>query len=582
MTWHAGPLQWIAVGATVVLAAGIGLVAGVFLLSPRSAGLGPAAAYVPANAAFYVEWRAIPSETQDAALRETLARFPIPGFEADRPLVDQLTEMLDEELASDGLDVSWSEDVAPWFDGRVAIAITDTAALNAPTDPMEEPTDPTHEQSDLPSGVLLLVGVGDQDTAQAAVERLIDASGASAPTSTEHGGVTIWTLADEEARGSYAITSDALVVGGSVEDVAAAIDRRDDGSGGLDANQEIGRLTAALPQDWLLLAVANGEAMLAQAGADLEEQAPEMAALFELMGDQALTSVTAISASEDRINVDAASTAPSGDFAVENSERGLAGQVPADALFFADGGNVGPPLARFVEALRAAVGDAPEVSEGVEQLEAALGAELHELVAWIDDAAAVGGWDGEQPYGGLILIPSEAGEARRRIDSLLTVARVATLDPSSGIAISEETVSGTTVTTIGFEIPGVGLDSGAFAPRLALQVAVGDARVVIGFGDRFVRTALELDAAESLGADDRYTSTISELGGEENVATAWVDLAGIREAVEGALGGAGMLEGGVFDYEADVQPWLLPLDRMASVSRLEGDLLIQHAVLVVE
>ena len=582
MTWHAGPLQWIAVGATVVLAAGIGLVAGVFLLSPRSAGLGPAAAYVPADAAFYVEWRAIPSESQDAALREILARFPIPGFDADRPLVDQLSEMLDEELASEGLDVSWSEDVAPWFDGRVAIAITDTAALDAPTDPMEEPTDPTHEQGDLPSGVLLLLGVGDQDTARAAVERLIDASGASAPTSTEHGGVTIWTLADEETRGSYAITSDALVVGGSVEDVAAAIDRRDDGSGGLDANEEIGRLAAALPQDWLLLAVANGEAMLAQAGADLEEQAPEMAALFELMGDQALTSVTAISASEDRVIVDAASTAPSGDFAVENSERGLAGQVPADALFFADGGNVGPPLARFVEALRAALGDAPEVSDGVEQLEAALGSELHELVAWIDDAAIVGGWDGEQPYGGLILIPSDADEARRRIDSLLTVARVATLDSNSGITISEETVGGATVTTLGFEIPGVGLDSGAFAPRLALEVAVSDARVLIGIGDRFVPAVLDLDPSASLGVDERYAATIADLGGDENVATAWVDLAGIREAVEGALDGAGLLEGGVVDYEADVQPWLLPLDRMASVSRLEGDLLIQHAVLVVE
>jgi hypothetical protein len=578
VTWPAGPLQWIAVGATVVLAAGIGLVAGVFLLSPRSAGMGPASAYVPADAAFYVEWRAIPSEAQDAALREILARFPIPGFEADRPLVDQLTDMLDEELASEGLDVSWSEDVAPWFDGRVAMAITDTAALDAPTDPMDVPSDaPSH----LPSGVLLMVGVRDADAARVAVDRLVDASGGSEPTSTEHSGVTIWTLADEETNGSYAITTDSLIFGRSGEDIAAAIDSRDVGSGGLGANEEIGRLTAALPQDWLVLAVANGEAMLAQVGAELETQAPEMTALFELMGDQSLTSVTAISAFTDRLIVDAASTAPTGDFAVENSERGLAGQVPDDALFFADGGNVGPPLARFVEALRAALGDAPEVSEGVEQLEAALGAELHELVAWIDDAAIVGGWDGEQPYGGLILIPSDADEARRRIDSLLTVAHLATLDPSSGIAISEETVSGTEVTTIGFELPGVGLDSGAFAPSLALQVAVGDARVVIGLGDRFVRTVLELDAAESLGADERYAATITDLGGDENVATAWVDLAGIREAAEGALDGAGMLDG-AFDYEADVRPWLLPLDRVASVSRLEGDLLIQHAVLVVE
>jgi hypothetical protein len=489
--------------------------------------------------------------------------------------VEQVTGLIDDELAAEGLEVSWGEDVAPWFDGRVAVAITEYGALATQPDPMAEP-------SELPPGILMIVGVRDADAADAAIERLVDASGGSPPTATDHGGVTIWTLADEEATGSYAITSDSLIVGGSVEDVAAAIDRGDDMSGGLAGNEGIGRLAAALPQDWLVLAVANGEAVLAGAGADLEAQAPEMAALLELMGDQALTSVTAVSASGEGLVVDVASTAPSGDFAVENSMRGLADQVPADALFFADGGNVGPPLARFAAALRESLATVPEVSEGLDQTEAALGAGLDELVAWIDDAAMVGGWDGDQPYGGLILIPSDPSEAERRIDSLLTVARVATLDPTSGIAISEETVSGAEVTTIRFDVPELGVDAGGPTMGLAVQVAVSDTRVVIGLGDRFVRTVLELDASESLGADDRYTTTVAQLGGDANVATAWVDLAGIREALEGALDGAGLLDGGIFDYEADVQPWLLPLDRVASVSRLEGDLLIQHAVLVVE
>lgn len=575
MTWHAGPLHWIVIGATVVLATGIGLVAAAFMLGTRSAGLGPAAAYVPADAAFYVEWRAIPSEAQDAALREVLARFPIPGFDADRPLVEQVTELIDDELAKEGVDASWSEDVAPWFDGRVAVAITEYGALATPPDPMAEPTE-------LPPGLLLVVGVRDAEAARAAIDRLIEASGGSAPTSTEHAGVTIWTLAGDETSGWYAITSDALIVGGSLEDVAAAIDRHADPSGGLASNEEIARLSAAVPQDWLVLVVANGEAMLAQAGAELEAQAPEMAALFGLLEGQALTSVTAISASPAGLLVDAASTAPSGDFALENSERGLADQVPADALFFADGGNVGPPLARVVAALRDALADVPEVSEGIDQTEAAVGAGLDELVAWIDDAAIVGGWDGEQPYGGLILIPSDANEAERRIDSLLAVARLATLDPTSGIAISDETMSGADVTTIRFEVPEMGLNAGLTTTGLALQVAVSDTRVVIGLGDRFVRTVLELDPSESLGAQERYSATIEELGGTANVATAWVDLAGIREAVEGAITDAGLLEGAGFDYEADVQPWLMPLDRAVSVSRLDGDLLIQHAVLVVE
>jgi hypothetical protein len=235
-----------------------------------------------------------------------------------------------------------------------------------------------------------------------------------------------------------------------------------------------------------------------------------------------------------------------------------------------------------VEALKAAVGDTPEVSEGIDQLEAALGADLADLVAWIDDAAMVAGWDGEQPYGGLILIPSDASEARRRIDALLTVARLASLDPSSGISLSEETVSGVEVTMIRFEPSELGLDAGVPAPVLALQVAISDARVVIGIGERFVPAVLALDPTESLGADERYAATVADLGGDDNVATAWVDLTGIREAVETSLTDLGLLEAAGFDYEADVQPWLLPLDRVGSVTRLEGDILIQRAVLIVE
>jgi hypothetical protein len=71
---------------------------------------------------------------------------------------------------------------------------------------------------------------------------------------------------------------------------------------------------------------------------------------------------------------------------------------------------------------------------------------------------------------------------------------------------------------------------------------------------------------------------VAGLGGAENAGVTWVDLAGTLAAVEPMLESAG--GGGV--SEADVRPWLLPLDRMVSVSRLEGDLLVQRAALLVE
>jgi hypothetical protein len=35
-------------------------------------------------------------------------------------------------------------------------------------------------------------------------------------------------------------------------------------------------------------------------------------------------------------------------------------------------------------------------------------------------------------------------------------------------------------------------------------------------------------------------------------------------------------------YEAEVRPWLLPLDRMVSVTRLEGGVMVQRAALLVD
>ena len=45
-----------------------------------------------------------------------------------------------------------------------------------------------------------------------------------------------------------------------------------------------------------------------------------------------------------------------------------------------------------------------------------------------------------------------------------------------------------------------------------------------------------------------------------------------------------MLEAGDPDgiYASEIRPWLLPLDRVVGVMRLEGDVLIQRGALIVE
>jgi hypothetical protein len=561
------------IGTTVVLAVAIGAVVATFLVGARGGALGPSASYVPADAAMYVEWRVVPSTTQDAALRQVLGRFPIPDFDAETPLADHLTAWFDEQLTADGVDLSWEADVAAWFDGHVAFAATESSALLT--------TDPTGTA--MPRGLLAVAGVTDAAAARATAERVL---GAYAPTRTtsEHAGITIWSWDAADGPGALAITDDALLLSDAPESIVAALDRRADPATSLAGADAVVRMASALPEDRLGLVVWNAEAFLAAMRDEAGAIAPGMAPLFELAAGQPTLGVVAFSAAGDRLIVDTVSSAPTGDFALENSDRRLAEQVPADAVLFADAGGVGPALARTLEALTTGLADVPGAAEGIGQLEAALGGRVEEMVAWVDDAGFVAGWDGEQPYGGLILVPSDGAEAVGRVDSLLSLLRLATLDPSSGIAISEEAVAGAEVTTVRMGLP---MDPGGAAPgggeSFVAQIAVSEERVVLGLGDRFVGRVLELDPSQSLGASDRFTAAIAELGGATNAGTEWVDLAAARDTAGAALGQSGLGDmTGLPDWERDVAPWLAPLDRMASVARLDGDRLITRLVFVVE
>ena len=92
--------------------------------------------------------------------------------------------------------------------------------------------------------------------------------------------------------------------------------------------------------------------------------------------------------------------APSGPFAAENADRGLASEVPGDALYYVESGNIGDALGAVLEAVKEAAETDPEAAEQIEMAEAALGAELPELVEWIDDGAIAAGWDAAAPWAG--------------------------------------------------------------------------------------------------------------------------------------------------------------------------------------
>ena len=569
----------VVIGIVGLLAVAIGVAAGSFLLTTRAAAVGAGAAYVPADAPIYFEMRLDPSATQDGALRELLGHFPaIEGVDLDAPLYAQMSERLDEMLATEGVDVSWTDDVAPWFDGHAAFTVTDipASAMQVPTDPMAVPEVPP---------IILLLGVTDVAAAEAGIDRLLAAAGDGAIsfTEAEHAGVTIRVAEGSEA-GAYALTDDQLVIGSDLDAVKIALDTHAAGAGTLAEVAEMTRLTDALPADWLAFATYDLTEMMAAAFAEGATGSPDLTAAFEsLISHQPLRGAVAVSASGDRLLLDAATDPPTGPFAVENANRGLAGEVPGDALYYSEAGNLGAALVAVIEPLKDALRATPDGDDQIGIAEAALGADIEELVSWIDDGAVAIGYDGSQAYGGMVLVPNDVDAAERRLGQLASLAGLGAMDPSSGITVDEEEVDGVTITSIRWESPDAVVESMFPTPTgVVVEYTVTDDRALIGIGDSFVRRVLALEDADALGSQPRYADALAEFGGSENAGVSWFDVAGTREALEAALGP--MIEAGDPDglYEAEIRPWLLPLDRIVSVARLEGDVLVQRAALLVE
>lgn len=573
-----GGWRVLVIGLVAVLAAGIGAAAGAFLLSDRTSGAGAAASYVPADAPIYIEVRLDPSAEQDAALRDLLGRFPaIDGLDLDRPLYEQLGEVIDEQLAAqDEVDLTWAADVEPWFDGSVAFAVTDIplAAMSDQLDPMVEPPLP---------GMLVVVGVTDAAAARATIDRLSDEAAGAALDETQHDGVTIRSGAGFD--GAYAVTDDAVLFAPDVTAIVAALDTHADPDAGLAATDHLVAALETLPSDWLAFSSFDFAGIMSAAfdEAASSEDAAALAAMQALIEHQPMRGATVVTARGDRLAIDGVSEAPSGPFTVVNATRGLAGEVPAATLYFVEGGNIGDALGAVLGAVTDAAATDPEAAEQIRLAEAALGAELPELVAWIEDGAIAAGWDGSEPWAGLILVPSDVAEADRRLGQLATFATLAGLDPSSGVSVTESEIAGEVVTTIRWSDPASSDDLGLpMGDGIAVAYTVTDDRAIIGIGETFVRRVLELDPADALGADARYAGTINQLGGASNAGVAWIDLAAAREALLGVMGPMmGMFDPGG-EFVASVEPWLLPLDRFAAVSVLEGDVLVQRAALFIE
>lgn len=565
-----------AVAATVALAASIGGVLGAFLITDRAAAdVGVAAGYVPADAVAYVEARLDLPGDQRAALTELLGRFS--GIEIDDVLGAGLADKLDALLDDSGVDSSYRTDIAPWFDGRLALAVLDAGDVSAgamnPLAPMAPGA-----MTVMPDALIVL-GTRDAAATTAFLDRVrgdAEADGATS-TSETYAGTTIWSISVSEpqgienapegagGQGAYALSDDQLILSASAEAIHTALDVHAGSAVSFGARDDVRSALAELPEDRVATFVSDATPMVEMIREQLTSFMPELDAIVDVYASGiSMLQVGSLRFEGDRIVADGAGSMPSRGMA--NSNRTIAEAVPADALVYLDGTDIGAYLADLVTAAKEAAVAAGQAA-AVAQVEGILGADVEAFVAWVDDAAVVAGWDGSAPWGGLLITPTSTDEAELRLGQLRALAGMAGMAGSEiPLTVTEDVVNGVDVTR--FTVDGMGTE-------VAFEYAITDGRMLLGFGDSFVERVLATDAGSSLATNDRFMSAIDGAGGASSTSIVWADISAIRAALEEGLPADEHAK-----YSEHLAAWLEPLDTLIGVMRVDGDLVISRGALI--
>jgi len=584
-----GRVRWLV--ALVVAALVLGLAGGATLLLTASAGDAAVLAWVPADSTMYAEMRLDLPGSQRTEVPKLLAAFP--GFADQSAFPAKLGEALDRLIksASDGKH-DYQTEIAPWFGGEVAVAGGPIAAPAANATPADMAAK---------ARVLLLASVTDGAKATAWLGSVLTATGAT--TSTEsYGGVTLTIIHVPAPSGSAATPAmpdgafavlDKVLVAGDTASVRAAVDTR--GSRGLGTVPAFRAAAAAVAGDRVAFAWADTKALLepATAAASGAVKDTMLTALLGLVRDGAPAwTAGAIRAVDGNLVIDTA--APKTASATQDSAAGadtaqLAKLVPADTVLLLGARSPGAALAD----LRARLAGDPALAPAVAQVDQALGVVggFDAATGWIGDTGiAVTNTDGKL-MGGLVIVPADAAGAKRILTQLRSIAQIAGA-AANVIPTFDDTPYGDAVVTI-VDIPNAGnllkllpgaIDTACPACRLAAPAdihitfayATTPQVVVIGSDARFVKAVLDARSGPSLATQPRFKD-LQALAGASRGGIAWVDIAAVRDIVVTALPSSARAS-----YDADVTPYLAPVDALVAARSTDGNLVRSTIILSIK
>jgi hypothetical protein len=545
--------------AFVVTVLILGVAATAIVLTAGSAAPPTLASYVAADdVAVYGEIRLDLPGDQRQNLGAFLARFPGLG---DQPIDSRISEAIDElvEKASKGRQ-SWTTDIEPWFDGTVGIAIT--------PDAMAAVTDPSRRQTGTRFGTVLLA-VKDGAKAQAWLEKT---TAERDVTAADYKGTALQYVGDSPRRLAMGVYAGQVLLMGDETTVHKAIDQGADGGFGSDERFKAAR------------AAFSGDA-LGFMYVDLEQYVATLADSTRLEGlsttspcitlDQSLLDrvpdwmIMRVQARPNGLAFEAAYPHVEGGVATENRLSRITPLLPASTIAYFEVHDTGRAILDFIAECR----KDPEIDAAIAELEPQLRilGGLEGILGWMQDVGVVVTRDGDQVDGGLVISTAGRAEAERVLGFVSSGIELA--GGSMGFDVREEEYAGSTVTILDLgdwqDLAQLAGEAGSvpFEGRLEIGYAVTDDAVVLGLGDRFVKSALDASAGGSLADDERFKSLLGGVGAE-GAGSAYLDIAGVRALLEELLG--------TFDpeslaeYEQEAKPWLEPLDAYIQSTRRDG------------
>ena len=550
----AGLLRWGIALVVVALVVGAVSVGTIFLASGSATST--VEGWIPAGTVIYLEGRADLPGDQRQNVGNIIARFP--GFKDQASLDSKIDQALDQALQKSG--ISWTTDLKPWVAGEVGVAVT-RDLLDLATAAQKDPAAVKTPDR----GAVVLASVKDAAAATAWVAK----QAGGTPTTATYGDGQITTVSKAGVSIAWAVRGTVLLLGPEVS-VKAALDTK--GASPVAASSGFVEARKGAPSAYLgfgyvdtrslfdaIIGRAGTSANIPQACKDSAAAAvPDWSAGFAHAADSAL--VTDLVAPVP-------SGAPASGSAGKDAPSAIAAHLPVTALAAFEVRQAGASLVAFWSGLKAGLACDPSVKGTLDQADTALAAigGLQSLFGWAGDSAIAVEYNGGTFGGGVAAIATDEAAATRTLGQVQ--AALALAGKGAGISTRTEPYGGGSLLIV--TVPGQA--SGMAIPEIAATVQKGV--FVLGTVD-FVKDVVDTSANASLSTTHAYTTAISAAGGD-GVSDVFIDISGIRAAAEAMMPAAEKTS-----YETNVQPFLVPFDAFASVTKAPGANRTSRQVLV--